>query len=413
MEPLLELMKTVCAAYGVHTAFYDPLSGEALRRFDGGLRARLYENWEPTGLMLLLRSLEPGELKVCGDQFGCRYCFFIPPGGGANRAAIGPWQEERAGREGIDALMKRRSIPGHFCPELTAYLDSVPLIAAPHAWESMLSAFGASLFNGSGMPPVLTCRDYGGRGGDEKLRYSPEREAALSLEIIESRYEDENAMLKAVSEGDTEGALRCLGKLRKYPWRRMADKGRDMKNYVIILNTLARKAAENGFVHPAHLDRVSAGFARRVEEASMTSDLLHIGETMLRRYCALVREFSLRGFSPLVRNVINYIDFHLEGELSLSFLAGHFNVSAGYLSARFKKERNLTLTTYVINKRLELAAALLRGQGAFVQEAAERAGFLDVNYFCRLFKRRYGQSPGAFQHGAAGGVVRAVPPGRR
>ena len=36
---------------------------------------------------------------------------------------------------------------------------------------------------------------------------------------------------------------------------------RSAKNYSIIMNTLLRKAAENGGVHPVYLDRVSSEFA--------------------------------------------------------------------------------------------------------------------------------------------------------
>jgi YesN/AraC family two-component response regulator len=78
---------------------------------------------------------------------------------------------------------------------------------------------------------------------------------------------------------------------------------------------------------------VSGDFARRIESAANSAELSSIVEGMIRRYCALVEEFSLRNYSPLIRNVINTIDFHLQESLSLHTLAERCNSSPNHLSA--------------------------------------------------------------------------------
>lgn len=59
---------------------------------------------------------------------------------------------------------------------------------------------------------------------------------------------------------------------------------------------------------------------------------------MVRKYSLLAKNYSYEKYSYLVRNVINYIDQHLAGDLSLSLLAKEFEKNASYLSNEFKKK---------------------------------------------------------------------------
>jgi YesN/AraC family two-component response regulator len=228
--------------------------------------------------------------------------------------------------------------------------------------------------------------------------YNSKEETILSLQIIEDRYQTENAMLQAVSEGDTKRALQCLSQYKGYTGEhRTEDRIRDLRNGYIVLNSLARKAVENGYVHPAHIHAMSDDFARRIETISNTSEFIRLSEQILCGYCALVKKFSLRNFSPLIRNVINTIDFNLQEPLSLNFLAEKFNVNPSNLSTQFRQEKGTTLTGYINTKRMEHAASLLRGSGYYIQEVAKHCGFLDICYFSRLFKRYHGLSPREFR----------------
>jgi hypothetical protein len=80
----------------------------------------------------------------------------------------------------------------------------------------------------------------------------------------------EDAMLQAVSEGDTKRALYYLSQYKGYTREhRTADSIRDRRNGFIVLNLLARKAVENSYVHPAHIHTISDDFARRIKSASL------------------------------------------------------------------------------------------------------------------------------------------------
>ncbi|MDR2417470.1 MAG: helix-turn-helix transcriptional regulator [Treponema sp.] len=403
MGDMLEIIGDAVNAYGVKIAVYGKdLAG--LAEYDDGLRSLIFQRHDTGVLAASIMAMEPGVLYFTQDVYACRYCFFhlpeSPETTTGSYCAIGPWLADCPVSDCIDLIMRRAAVPEYLRIELTQYLYWIPVISSPQSWEALLLSFTSRLYGGQ----VKIRLSRNGFYVDScHAEYSPKSAATLSIQIIEECYHNEDAMLAAISEGDVEKALECLAWLRRFRGKRLVENElRDRKNYCIILNTLFRRAVENGFVHPAHIDAISADFNRRIEATTnMTelniTELGRLSEMMLRRYCDLVQQFSLRGFSPLVRNAINTVDFNLQEPLCLNYLAEKCNVNASYLSTLFKKEKGMTLTDYIITKRMQRAASLLRSSRNYIQEIAEECGFLDVNYFTRLFKRYYGQSPRAFR----------------
>jgi AraC-like DNA-binding protein len=398
MGKMLELIGDAVNAYDVKLRRYGKdLAG--LAEYDDGLRSRIFQQHDTSVLAASIRAMEPGVLYFTEDVYGCCYCFFRLPESLETAAesycVIGPWLTNQPVSDYIDLIMGRAAVPEYLRMELTQYLYWVPVISSSRSWEALLVSFTSRLYGG---PDKIRLSRDGFYVDSCQTEYSPKPEASLSMQLIEERYRKENVMLAAVSEGDVEKALKGIAGFHGFRGEKRAENElRDRKNYCIVLNTLSRKAVENSFVHPAHIDAISGDFARRIEAAANMTELGRLSEVMLRRYCALVQQFSLRGFSPLVRNAINTVDFNLQEPLCLNYLAEKCNVNASYLSTLFKKEKGMTLTDYITTKRMQRAASLLRSSRNYIQEIAEECGFLDVSYFTRLFKRRYGQSPRAFR----------------
>ena len=91
------------------------------------------------------------------------------------------------------------------------------------------------------------------------------------------------------------------------------------------------------------------------------------------------------------------IDADLSADLSLSKLAQAQNISAGYLSATFKKETGQTVTDYINSERMQLAAHLLKTTTLQVQTVAAHCGILDVQYFSKVFKKYMKKTPKAYR----------------
>lgn len=118
---------------------------------------------------------------------------------------------------------------------------------------------------------------------------------------------------------------------------------------------------------------------------------------MIHMYCFLVKNHSIKGYSPLVQKVIISIDTDLTADLSLNALASRMNVNASYLSTLFKRETGSTLTDYVNEKRIQHGILLLHSTNLQIQTIASYCGIPDVNYFTKLFKKRVGKTPKAYR----------------
>ena len=159
------------------------------------------------------------------------------------------------------------------------------------------------------------------------------------------------------------------------------------------MNTLRRKAAQQGGVHPVYLDSASSGYAAKIEQQHALDTIPSLMAEMFRGYCRLVRKHSLKDYSPPVQKALTYIDADISGNLSLSSISQALNISSSYLSTLFRKETGQTLTEYISQRRVKHAMHLLETTKLQVQTIAQHCGIMDVQYFSKVFKRITGKTP--------------------
>ena len=219
-------------------------------------------------------------------------------------------------------------------------------------------------------------------------------DAMIGMQTMEMRYKYENELMEAVTLGQLHKENQLLGAFDAPAFeKRVADPVRNIKNYCIIMNTLLRKAAEKGGVHPVYIDALSSSFAKKIEQISFQNDSSDLMHDMFRSYCRLVRKHSIRDYSPAVQKAVLMIDSDLSADLSLTSLAARQNISAGYLSAVFKRDTKKTLSQYIREKRINHASHLLQTTHLQIQTVASSCGIMDVQYFSKLFKQETGMTP--------------------
>lgn len=99
----------------------------------------------------------------------------------------------------------------------------------------------------------------------------------------------------------------------------------------------------------------------------------------------------------VVTQIINYINAHLSEKFSLQTLAREVNYSECYICHLFKQVTHRQITSYIQEKRIEMATGLLK-RGVPVNKAAEQSGFNNYSHFYKTFKKRIGCSPAEYRN---------------
>ena len=127
-----------------------------------------------------------------------------------------------------------------------------------------------------------------------------------------------------------------------------------------------------------------------LSEALFLQIMVHLNRWVLRKPPE-ERESNARSDAK-IDEILRYINDNLTADLTVDELGQRFYLSRSWLMHRFKSITGCPIHQYVLQKRLILAAQLLR-EGESVGEAARRSGFTDYSAFLRAFRRAYGLSP--------------------
>ncbi len=363
---------------------------------DDGLKGLFGEINSEKVMKEFLSSIKPFTLYKATTPFKLNYIFILlPQTTEPTLMVIGPYVSQNLSTAKILEVGETFGISPHNQKLLESYYGNVPIVEDDNPLFFMLESFAENIWGGSNSFSV------------EEITYEPtdnilplskgdtqSREIMLNMQIMEERYAFENEIMQAVANGQSQKASLFSSTFSANMFeKRLTDPLRNLKNYCIIMNTILRKAAENGGVHPVHLNDVSSDFAVRIEKLTTVSLGQELMAEMFRSYCRLVRKHSIKKYSDTVQKALVYIHTDLSTDLSLSALAAAQNISAGYLSSVFKRETGKTVTQYVTEERIKLAKRLLSTTRLQIQTVALHCGIMDVQYFSKVFKKHTGETP--------------------
>ena len=341
----------------------------------------------------------PNVIYQVEDGFLCHHIVFLFPfeDGTTKYAYIGPYTQETMNKQQIAKMAEKYRFPTEYIPKIEEYYQGIPLIAEETYIQSIIYTFCSTIFGGEDNFTTKQYADFYPINFDmisKSIAIKDPLDPISNTLYLEDRYDVERKLMQAVSVGQIPKAELLFTTLSKYQFEsRSSNALRNVKNYLIILNTLLRVAARNGDVPPFHIDKLSSAFAHKIEATTSTNTGMALMKEMVRKYCLLVKNHSMKGYSLLIRKVLTQIDYDLTADLGLKNLAAQLNINPSYLSTLFKKETGFTLTEYVNQKRIEHAVFLLNSSNLQIQMIAQYSGIADVNYFTKTFKKIIGITP--------------------
>lgn len=288
---------------------------------------------------------------------------------------------------------------------LTQYYLSLPLISAYKA--QTIAEFLA--FNTTNLSSVCSQNtNIGNITYNFQSEYAMPTETMkqstkLSSEQIEKRYDIENQLMTAIENGDKDKAEKLLNEdsslISKIPDRIPDNPLRSRKNIAFSFNTVLRKAAEKGGLHPVYIHSISEKYAIQIEKSTSIQQLINLQNKMIDDYCDTVKKLSLKNYNYLIRKAIEFIRINLDQDLSLEIISNAIHSSTYELSRKFKIETGQTITDYINKQRINEAVHFMENPNLLVTDIAQMVGFNDVNYFTKVFKKIKGMTPSQYRKG--------------
>ena len=99
---------------------------------------------------------------------------------------------------------------------------------------------------------------------------------------------------------------------------------------------------------------------------------------------------AFRQMSDSYREALSALREHADGDISLDTVAGCIGISPSYLSRLFSTEQGRSFVECLTELRIRAAVELACETRLSIREIAQRTGYSNVTYFCRVFKRHAG-----------------------
>lgn len=397
MNQYIEFTRDIFSQMLIQTGYVGP-DFHFVPGWDLGLRESLFKinkDWTDTFLTPDPDFISKNIIYKIYDSFECCY-ILIPYAQEKQILMIGPYLSEPADFTEVKKIAAEMNIPAGRSEFLNQYYATIPVVQTFNFIDAVLYSLAPKIYKKKHyeiqsitIPRII------------KNSYSEKQPLAnrSAIKELETRYNMETKMMDAVARGDEKAVKQTMDSsaYRFHYEQRANNVLRNSKNYMIIVNTLYRKAAQTRNVHPVYLDQVSRRYAIQIENMNNATEGKEIQHAMIHDYCELVLHHTTSGHSKLIQDVLNYIAMFLSSDLSLDHIAQQYAVNKCYLSTQFHKEMKINYSEYVNQIRIDHALKMIDLNQGTLQEIAEECGYHDLTYFSKVFKKQKGMSPSAYR----------------
>lgn len=339
----------------------------------------------------------PGDLIVeLSDALGIRILLFVLDG---RKWILGPFVIRTFQEKQVREALIARKLPGSFISSLHLYYSAFPLASDQDLVHSVKALAKVMCPGGEEYEfRHQTAADAGHGSSERAARF----EARFNYNSIRKRYELENRFLRMIEEGDVEhvqSAFDSMG-IAELNNRRYINAIYSMPEVgFAMIRALSRKAAERGGAPLMEINEITQRAVQKAQGHGGEEKLIRIIQTMAMELTEAVRRHRETDgdYSPAIRKAAAFIRSNYSQNISLEEAAEAAGYAPSYLSRQFKEETGVTVSEYIRDLRLREAQRLLRETDASVTEIGDYVGYPDNNYFIKVFRGKYGLTPGAYR----------------
>jgi len=158
--------------------------------------------------------------------------------------------------------------------------------------------------------------------------------------------------------------------------------------------------------HNPQLESISTMLLNEVQQGSLSNRLYVDSLSNILAVHLLKQHATTRPHLPVyegglpsrqLRQILDYVDVHLEQEIKLADLAQLLDMSQFHFSRLFKQSLGMSPYQYLLQQRVERAKQLLKNTDRLITDIALSCGFNSHSHLSKQFKQLTGITPKAYR----------------
>lgn len=386
-----ELLQAVLLdAFKVTTLLFTP-PYQDIRKIDQGIRAAVWTNYndENTKLYFSDSSMHFRILIIKSNLGFYNILAILGTGAKPDFISVGPFRDEELSPNYFTQILKESHIAPTDIQNMKYIYERMPLVQLDAVVNVLKHILTSYIPEFKDIVPELLQYSEQSRTVDINRDFLDN----YSIEFAEQYQELLFQFLGFLKCGDTADAKKTLNSFLAETKLTGTKSMRDYKMLLQIVNDYCHMALLYTPIHPMYIIKLAISIRMKIENMTSLAKLEQMPSEICHKYCLLVKNYANPDSSRLTKDVIAYIQLHLDEELSLSHLASHFKKNASVLSNTFSKETGQTLTKFIHQTRVQEAIRLFNTTSMSVSEVALAVGYPDFSYFSKVFSKNVGCSP--------------------
>ena len=213
------------------------------------------------------------------------------------------------------------------------------------------------------------------------------------------RYDEEMKQYELMKAGSPEAVAESTRMMTSGLNGHLSDDPVRNVKYLLVANiTITTRFAIEGGMDSETAYNSSDLFINRMDLCDTVEEVMAVHHEMFTYFTEYMASLKTRAvYSKAVIQCMEYIDLHLHVPIRMPDLARHVDLNQSYLSTLFKRETGVSVSDYIMERRIETAKNMLRYSDYSPAQIGEILSFCSQSHFIRCFRKLTGSTPSQYQ----------------
>lgn len=214
--------------------------------------------------------------------------------------------------------------------------------------------------------------------------------AALPIEL-------ERQLLSKAKTGDIQETKRILNEILGQVLFSEGGALESVRRRAVELTTLLSRVAADSGARSDTMLRLTGLYYERISSADGIEDICFLLQEILESFMDAM-SYRRDSGNMHIRAAIQFIASNYSRHISLADAAEAARLSESYFSSLFRSTVGIPFSEYLNRVRVEESRQLLLSTDYSLAEIAVAVGFPDQSYFCKVFRKVTGLTPGSYRN---------------